>query len=132
MALEVNVTWGDSWRRPKHGLSDVVSEVQGRAKNTRQDHVEGDPTLDLYIYVSGAVWKHDRQGFRLGTLTDGGRDSLRVMIYVPDDLIEADDAIAYFHDTLVEVAEKVRDRLTRRRPGWPIDELVADVLSLQP
>ena len=40
-----------------------------------------------------------------------------VMIYVPDDLTEADDAMAYFHDTLVEVAEKVRDRLTRRRPG---------------
>jgi hypothetical protein len=47
------------------------------------------------------VWKQDRQGFRLGRLTDGGRDSLRVMIYVPDDLTEADDAIAYFHDTLV-------------------------------
>lgn len=57
---------------------------------------------------------------------------MRVLIYVPDDLTEADDAIAYFHDTLVEVAEKVRDRLTRRRPGWPIDELVIDVLSLQP
>lgn len=132
MALEVNVTWGDSSRRPKQGLSYVVSEVQGRAKNTRQTHVEGDPTLDLYIYVSGAVWKHDRQGVRLGPLTDGGRESLRVMVYVPDDLSEADDAIAYFHDTLVEVADRVRDRLARRRPGWPIDELVADVLSLQP
>jgi hypothetical protein len=132
MALEVNVTWGDSWRRPKQGLADVVSKVQRRALDTRQSYVEDDPTLDLYIYVSGAVWQHNRQGFRLGTLTDGGRDSLRVMMYVPDDLTESDDAIAYFHDTLVEVAEKVRDRLTRRRPGWPIDELVADVLSLQP
>jgi hypothetical protein len=131
MALEVNVTWGDSWRGPKQGLADVVSEVQGRAENTRRTYVEGDPTLDLYIYVSGAVWRHDRQGFRLGRLTDGGRDSLRVMIYVPDDVTEADDAIAYFNDTLVEVADKVRDRLTRRRPGWPIDELVDNVLSLR-
>jgi len=132
MALEVNVTWGDSWRRPKQGLADVVSDVQRRALNTRQSYVEGDPTLDLYIYVSGAVWQHNRQGFRLGTLTDGGRDSLRVMMYVPDDLTESDDAIAYFNDTLVEVAKRVRDRLSRRRPSWPIDELVADVLSLQP
>jgi hypothetical protein len=131
MALEVNVTWGDSWGGLKQGLADVVSDIQVHAQNTRQTYVEGDPTLDLCIFVSGAVWKHDRQGFRLGRLTDGGRESLRVMIYVPDDLTGAEDAIAYFNDMLVEVANKVRDRLTGRRPDWPIEELVDNVLSLQ-
>ena len=132
MALVLNVTWGDSWKRPKRGLADVVAELQSRAEVTRVEHAEGDPMVDLYVYVSGAVWKHEREGFRLGTLSDRGRYSLRVMIYVPDEITGAAEATEYFRNVLDEVAAKVRERLTKRRPEWPIDELVGDVLSLRP
>jgi hypothetical protein len=41
-----------------------------------------DPSVDIYIYVSGSVWQHGSRGFRLGTLSARGRDWLRVMMYV--------------------------------------------------
>ena len=45
------------------------------------------------------VWQNGREGFRLGTLSDRGRDWLRVMIYVPDELEEETASVEYFRDT---------------------------------
>lgn len=132
MGLEVNVTWGDSWRRPKEGLGRVVDQVQDAAPATRETWSPGDPAIDVYIYVSGKVWQHERSGVRLGTLSERGRNSLRVMIYVPDEITQADEAVTYFKAALDEVAQKVQTRLNKRRPDWPIDRLVAEILSLTP
>ena len=131
MGLEVNVTWGDSWRRPKEGLGRVVDGVQAAAPATRTDWVQGDPSVDLYIYVSGSVWQHQRQGIQLGRLDTRGRNSLRVMIYVPDELADEAESVGYFRTTLDEVADRVRVRLLKRRPAWPIDSLVAEIRSLR-
>lgn len=132
VGLEVNVTWGDSWRRPKGGLGRVVDRVQAAAPATRTDWVQGDPSVDLYIYVSGSVWQHKRQGIRLGTLSSRGRNSLRVMIYVPDELADEVESAVYFRTTLNEVADRVQVRLSRTRPGWPIDSLAAEIRLLHP
>ena len=91
-----------------------------------------DPSIDVYIYVSGAVCQHGREGFRLGTLTSRGRDWLRVMIYVPDELEEESAAVEYFRETLNSVAAAVEERLRARRPNWPVEELAAQVRSLRP
>ena len=93
MGILVNLTWGDSWRRPKEGLGRVVDQVQA-AGALRMPTGPDDPSVDIYIYVSGSVWQHQRDGFRLGTLSSRGRDWLRVMIYVPDDLAEEVASIA--------------------------------------
>lgn len=73
-----------------------------------------------------------RECFQLGTLTSRSRDWLRVMIYVPDELEEESAAIEYFRDTLNSVAAAVEKRLRARRPNWPVEELAAQVRSLQP
>jgi hypothetical protein len=73
-----------------------------------------------------------RECFQLGTLTSRSRDWLRVMIYVPDELEEESAAIEYFRDTLNPVAAAVEKRLRARRPDWPVEELAAQVRSLQP
>lgn len=132
MGLEVNVTWGDSWTRPKEGLNRVLEELVAKGPATRENWCEGDPALDIYVYVSGAVWQHERQGVQLGTLSDRGRDSLRVMIYVPDEITDEPEAVEYFRDTLFQVSDLVRARLLERRPAWPINDLVDEVLSLSP
>jgi hypothetical protein len=110
----------------------VVKQVALAAEATRHDWSEGDPMLDVYIYVSGNNWQHERSGIRLGTLSARGRDSLRVMLYVPDHLTSEEDARAYFAVTLSEAATLVRKRLTAKRPAWPVEKLTADLLSLQP
>jgi hypothetical protein len=84
------------------------------------------------IYVSGAVWQHGREGFRLGTLAAQGRKWLRVMIYVPDDLTGESATVEYFRDTLDSVAAAVEQRLSTRRPDWPVQELATQVRSLCP
>jgi hypothetical protein len=84
------------------------------------------------IYVSGSVWQHGREGFRLGTLSDRGRDWLRVMIYVPDELEEETASVEYFRDTLNAVSAAAEKRLSARRPDWPVALLVSQVLSLRP
>jgi len=132
MGVLVHVTWGDAGRRPREDLGRVVDCVQHASLATPNPAGADDPSVDIYIYVSGAVWQHGREGFRLGTLTSRGRDWLRVMIYVPDELEEESAAIEYFRDTLDSVADAVEKRLRARRPNWPVEELAAQVRSLRP
>jgi hypothetical protein len=132
MGLLVHVIWGDAWRRPREGLGRVVERVQRASLATPKPAGPEDPSVDIYIYVSGGVWQHGREGFRLGTLTTRGRDWLRVMIYVPDELEEESAAVDYFRDTLNSVAAAVEKRLSARRPNWPVEELVTQVRSLRP
>ena len=102
-------------------------------RNPEPDQAEPQyPALDLYVYVSGGVWQHERRGVKLGTLTERGRDSLRVMMYLPDELMTRDEAAAWLGDAFADAADKVRERLNRRRPEWPIDRLVAELVRLSP
>lgn len=128
----VYVVWGDAWRRPREGLGRVVDSVQQASLALPKPAGLDDPSVDIYIYVSGAVWQHGREGFRLGTLTSRGRDWLRVMIFVPDQLAEESAAIEYFRDTFNAVGAAVEKRLRARRPNWPVEELAGQVRSLRP
>jgi hypothetical protein len=128
----VHVTWGDARRRPREDLGRVVDRVQRASLALPKPAGVDDPSVDIYIYVSGAVWQHGREGFRLGALTSRSRYWLRVMIYVPDELEKESAAIEYFRDTLNSVAAAVEKRLRARRPDWPVEELAAQVRSLRP
>jgi hypothetical protein len=132
MGILVNLTWGDSWRRSKEGLGRVVDQVQAASSALPKPAGHNDPSVDIYIYVPGNVWQHQRKGFRLGTLSSRGRNWLRVMIYVPDDLAEEIASIAYFRETLELVAEAVAARLRQRRPDWPIQKITEQIRSLIP
>lgn len=131
MALELNVTWGDSWRRPRAGLGAVVDRVQQAASATRVGAAEGDYALDIYIYVSGKVWQHQDEGIRLGTLSSRGRNSLRVMIFVPDELTEDHESVIYFREALEDAAQLVYGRLVTKS-DWPARELAEELRSLIP
>lgn len=132
VGILVNLTWGDSWRRPKAGLGRVVDAIQQTSRGLPKPTGPDDPSVDIYIYVSGKVWQHDDSGFRLGTLSARGRNWLRVSIFVPDQITEESESVSYFQETLEAVADAVRARLRKRRPEWPIDELVAQIRSLRP
>lgn len=125
-----HVTWGDSWRRPKEGLGRVVDSIQARSAQLPKPSDADDPSVDIYVYVSGAVWQHGESGFRLGTLSTRGRSWLRVMIFVPDHLRDEAESNDFFAVTLEGVAEAVEARLLKRRPDWPIDVLVEQVRAL--
>ncbi|MFC7490220.1 MULTISPECIES: hypothetical protein [unclassified Knoellia] len=132
MGLLVHLTWGDSWRRPKEGLGRVVDAIQKMSTNMPKPVDADDPSVDIYIYVSGAVWQHEDEGFKLGTLNARGRNWLRIMIYVPDHLTGHEESETYFTRTLEDVAVAVEARLLKRRPGWPIDTLVEQIRQLKP
>ena len=80
MGLVTHLTWGDSWRRPKAGLGRVVDGISAKSKELPKPMDADDPSVDIYIYVSGSVWQHDDDGFKLGALNPRGRSWLRVMI----------------------------------------------------
>lgn len=71
MGLLTHLTWGDSWRRPKEGLGRVVDGIQAKSKELPKPMDADDPSVDIVIYVSGSLWQHDDDGFKLGTLTGG-------------------------------------------------------------
>lgn len=132
MGLLTHLTWGDSWRRPKEGLGRVIDGIQSKSGEMPKPVDASDPSVDIYIYVSGAVWQHEEEGFKLGTLSDRGRNWLRVMVYVPDDLAAEDESRTYFATLLEDVATAVEVRLRKRRPDWPIDTLVEQIRLLKP
>lgn len=132
MGLLTHLTWGDSWRRPKEGLGRVVDGIQVKSRELPKPSDADDPSVDIYIYVSGSVWQHDDDGFKLGTLSPRGRSWLRVMIYVPDSLKDEEESKAFFDSTLEDVATAVEARLRKRRPDWPIDTLVQHIRHLKP
>mgnify|MGYP007023468488 CR=1 FL=1 len=78
------------------------------------------------------MWQHNADGFKLGTLSPRGRSSLRVMIYVPDNLKDEDESKTFFQATFESVADAVEARLRKRRPDWPVDMLVQQVRLLKP
>jgi hypothetical protein len=110
----------------------VVDRVRAASSTLPKPTGPDDPSVDIYIHVSGSVWQHQREGFRLGTLNSRGRNWLRVMIYVPDELAEEISSITYFRETLELVTEAVAARLRKRRPDWPIQEITAQIRSLIP
>lgn len=130
MGLLTHLTWGDSWRRPKEGLGRVVDGIQVKSRELPKPSDADDPSVD--IYVSGSVWQHDDDGFKLGTLSPRGRSWLRVMIYVPDALKDEEESKAFFDSTFEDVATAVEARLRKRRPDWPIDTLVQHIRHLKP
>ncbi|GAB3881153.1 hypothetical protein [Terrabacter terrigena] len=132
MGLLTHLTWGDSWRRQKEGLGRVVDAIQAKSINMPKPIGPDDPSVDVYIYVSGAVWQHEDEGFKLGTLSARGRNWLRVMIYVPDHLTGQLESETYFSATLEDAAVAVEGRLRMKRPDWPIETLVEHVRLLKP
>lgn len=132
MGLLLHLTWGDSWRRPKEGLGLVVDRIQAVSGQLPKPTGPDDPSVDIYIYVSGSVWQHGGEGFRLGTLSDAGRSWLRIQVFVPDNLCGEEESIAYFQRVLDEVAVAVEARLRKRRPGWPVEALVTQIRALNP
>jgi hypothetical protein len=132
MGLVTHLIWGDSWRRPKEGLGRVVDGIQAKSKELPKPMGADDPSIDIYVYVSGSVWQHDDDGFKLGTLSPRGRSWLRVMIYGPDPLKNEDESVAFFDSTFEDVAIAVESRLRRRRPDWPIETLVQQIRYLKP
>lgn len=132
MGLLVNLTWGDSWRKPKEGLGHVVDSITVASQNVAKPTSPDDPSVDIYIYVSGAVWQHAKSDFKLGTLSGRSRNWQRVSIYVPDHLTGEAESVSYFNDTLENVALAVDARLRRTRPEWPVEELVRQIRSLKP
>ena len=85
--------------------------------------------LDVYVYISGDVWQHNESGVQLGNVGRKTR-SLWVRIYVPDEVSGRDQAAAFLASALSADAGLVRDRLRRRAPEWPADELAAELISL--
>jgi hypothetical protein len=132
MGVLVNVTWGDSWRRPKEGLGRVIDGIQALGGQLPKPMSPEDPSVEIDVYISGKVWQHDREGFKLGTLNDRGHNRLRVMIFVPDDLCRERESMDYFKRTLDDVATAVEARLRKRRPAWPIETLALQIRSLKP
>jgi hypothetical protein len=132
MGLLTHLAWGDSWRRPKEGLGRVVDAIQKKSTNMPKPVDADDPSVDIYIYVSGAVWQHEDHGFKFGTLSARGRNWLRVMIYVPDHLTGQEESERYFTTTLEDVAVAVEARLRKKRPDWPIETLVDQIRQLKP
>ncbi|MDU0315232.1 hypothetical protein RKE38_16150 [Phycicoccus sp. M110.8] len=55
MGLVTHLTWGDSWRRPKEGLGRVVDGIQRKSGELPKPVDADDPSVDIYIYVSGAL-----------------------------------------------------------------------------
>jgi hypothetical protein len=132
MGLLTHLTWGDSWSRPKEGLGRVVDGIQAKSKELPKPMDADDPSVDIYIYISGSLWQHGEEGFKLGTLSPRGRSWLRVVIYVPDPLKDEDESNAFFDSTLESVATAVESRLRKRRPGWPIETMVQQIRHLKP
>jgi hypothetical protein len=132
MGVVTHLAWGDSWRRPKEGLGRVVDGIQAKSAELPKPTEADDPSVDIYIYVSGAVWQHNADGFKLGKLSSRGRSWLRVMIYVPDNLKDEDESKTFFTATFESVADAVEARLRKRRPDWPVDTLVQQVRLLKP
>jgi hypothetical protein len=132
MGVVTHLAWGDSWRRPKEGLGRVVDGIQAKSAELSKPTEADDPSVDISIYVSGAVWQHNADGFKLGTLSSRGRSWLRVMIYVPDNLKDEDESKTFFTATFESVADAVEARLRKRRPDWPVDTLVQQVRLLKP
>jgi len=116
----------------KRGLMRAVSDIRERSELLPKPTSPDDPALDVYIYISGNNWRHERNGFKLGSLSERSRSWQRVMIYVPDELVDEDEGRVYFSETFEAVAKQLEVKLRVRRPEWPIDVLVRELRSLKP
>jgi hypothetical protein len=123
--------WGNEARYGTP-LGTVIKRIRDASRFLPEPVDVDDPSVDVYLYFSGKHWRHERSGFKLGTLSSRGRSWLRVMIYVPDDLSEEAASVAYFRETFEAVAESVAARLRKRRPDWPIDEITRQIRALKP
>ena len=53
---------GNSWRRPRKGLGRVVDGIQAKSTELPKPAGVDDPSVDIYVYVSGSVWQHGDDG----------------------------------------------------------------------
>ncbi|MER3389469.1 MAG: hypothetical protein RJQ01_05495 [Microcella sp.] len=115
----------------KEGVSNAADQIAQRSSLLPKPTGPDDPSLDVYIYIPGKTWQHEKSGYKLGSLSEKSRAWQRVMIYVPDELTDEDEAIQYFDRTLADVADAVEAKLRKRQPLWPIDQLVGYLRSLR-
>jgi hypothetical protein len=130
MPTRVSACFGGAGIFGKPEVEAVLRVLAQGARETRSGYQPGeDFLLDVYVYVSGDVWQHGQSGVRLGNAGRQSR-SLWVRIYVPDDVASRDQAEAFLAGALSDAAGLVRDRLRRRAPEWPADNLAAELTSL--
>lgn len=130
MSLVLNFTHDGDFR--KKGLRLAVADVQERSSKLPKPTDFNDPTIEVDIFVSGNNWSHDKSGFKLGTLSERGREWQRVMVYVPVELLDENETREYFDKIFDEIASAIEVKLRKRRPDWPIESLVREVRSLRP
>lgn len=130
MPILLNGTFGGAGIFGKPQVHSVLQSLAPRATQSRTGYRPGeDFLLDVHVFVSGDVWQHGRSGVQLGHVGHKTR-SLWVRIYVPDEITTREQAVRFFEGVLPEAARLVRDRLQRRAPGWPADDLAAELAGL--
>jgi hypothetical protein len=126
----LNSTFGGAGIFGRPEVHSVLQIFGSRADESRRGYRPGeDFLLDVHVFVSGDVWQHGRSGVRLGHVGHKTR-SLWARIYVPDEITTREQALGFFEGVLPEAARLVRDRLRRRAPGWPADDLAAELAGL--
>src|SRR5437016_13404615 len=107
-------------------VDSVLRSLASSAGQSRTGYRPGeDFLLDVHVFVSGDVWQHGQAGVQLGHIGHKSR-SLWVRIYVPDEITTREQAVGLVAGALHEAARLVRDRLRRRAPHWPADDLAAE------
>jgi hypothetical protein len=126
----MNATFGGAGIFGKPEVKAVWRSLAARAERSRAGYEPGKGfLLDVQVFVSGDVWQHGRSGVQLGHIGRTSR-SLWVQFYVPAEVSSRAEASAFFAGALAEAAGRVRDRLVRRAPDWPADQLAAELAGL--
>jgi hypothetical protein len=130
MPILLNGTFGGAGIFGRPAVYSVLQSFGPRATQSRTGYRPGeDFLLDVHVFVSGDVWQHGRSGVQLGHVGHKTR-TLWVRIYVPDQITTREQAVRFFAGVLPEAARLVRDRLRRRAPDWPADDLAAELVGL--
>jgi hypothetical protein len=126
----LNATFGGAGIFGKPEVRSVLQSLAAGAEESRARYRPGeDFLLDVHVFVSGDVWQHGQSGIRLGHIGHRTR-SLWVRIYVPDEVTTQEQAERFLAVALLEAAGLVRNRLHRRAPAWPADDLAAELARL--
>jgi hypothetical protein len=130
MPVKLIAKFGGAGIFGKPEVSSVLRRLQAASRQSLIGYRQGeDYLLDVHVLVSGDVWRHGRSGVQLGHVGHKTR-SLWVRIYVPDEITTLEQATAFFATAFPDAAESVRDRLRRRAPDWPADDLAAELVGI--